>query len=133
MSWEYCCPKCKSNLNPSPMLILVASQDKKRMMIGFHPKPGKYDVYLPPNVTTENGSKWDFSCPLCQEDLRTEEDPNLCELELWVENEPQRILFSRIAGEHATFIVHGGALTEKHGADAPRYETIWNRARTMRY
>ena len=133
MSWEYSCPKCKTMLNPGPTVILIASRKKDRIMIGFHPKPGKYEVYLPPNVVTEEGSKWDFSCPMCHENLQTAEDKNLCELELQVNDQPQRILFSRVAGEHATFIVHGSTVKEKLGDDAPRYKDIMGLMKHMRY
>jgi hypothetical protein len=134
MSWEYSCPTCHSMLNPGTMVILIASHEETRAMIGMHPKPGKYDIYLPPGVVTENGDKWGFACPICHESLQTREDPNLCELVLKVDGDPLRILFSRIAGEHATFIVHADTmnLKEQHGEDASRYSSLWNRVKAMR-
>jgi len=102
-------------------------------MIGLHPKPGKYDVFLPPEVTAEDGSKWDFSCPMCHGQLITSEDPDLCELELKVDDEQVRILFSRIAGEHATFIMHEGAVKEKHGEDVARFKPFIQQMKYMRY
>ena len=122
MSWEYSCPKCQAMLNPGCAIILTASHEKTRVLIGMHPQPGKYEIFLPPNVSCEDGSKWDFSCPLCQEDLKTKDDGNLCELGLLVEGESMRIIFSRIAGEHATFILHEDSVQEKHGEDADRYD-----------
>lgn len=125
MSWEYSCPHCEGMLNPGCAIIMTASNEDKRVLIGMHPQPGKYEVYLPPKVNCEEGTKWDFHCPLCQEDLATEEEPDLCELELHVEDDTLRILFSRVAGEHATFVLHEDALREKHGEDTKKYDPFF--------
>ena len=122
MSWEYCCPQCKGMLNPGCAIIMTAANESARVLIGMHPQPGKYEVYLPPNVHCEDGTKWDFFCPLCRKNLATKEDDNLCELELMLEGDNLRILFSRIAGEHATFILHEDRLKEKFGDDANHYD-----------
>ena len=121
MSWEYTCPKCKVMLNPDRSVILEMARDDVNCMIGLHPQPGKYEVFLPPHVYTEDGTRWEFSCPMCKESLTTEEDLNLCELELKVEGSLLQILFSCVAGEHATFIVHDDTLKERYGKDANRY------------
>lgn len=132
MSWEYCCPKCKAMLNPGRDIILAAQHEETRVLIGLHPTPGKYEVYLPPRVAAEDGTKWGFSCPMCQSDLVTEEDDSLCELELSVDGKPVRILFSRIASEHATFIVHEGTPREEFGKDAVRYASRWAQLKYLR-
>ena len=125
MSWEYCCPSCKAMLNPDRVIMLTAACKDTRILIGLHPTPGKYEVYLPPEVTAEAGTKWDFSCPVCQGNLRTEEDKNLCELQLSVDEGPVRILFSRVAGEHATFVLYADQPRERFGKDAVRYASRW--------
>ena len=122
MSWEYRCPKCKTMLNPDSSIVLGAAHAGARMLIGMNPQPGKYEVYLPPKVSCQDGCKWDFFCPLCQEDLKIEEDRNLCELELVLGGENLRILFSRVAGEHATFVLHQDTLKERHGENSDRYK-----------
>lgn len=108
-------------LNPGSSIVLGAAHAGARMLIGMNPQPGKYEVYLPPKVSCEEGCKWDFFCPLCQEDLQIKEDANLCGLELVLEGENLRILFSRVAGEHATFVLHEDTLKERHGDHAERY------------
>ena len=132
MSWEYFCPHCQAGLDPDRAVVLAATRDDKRVLIGMHPQPGKYTVYLPPQVKTEDGDRWDFSCPVCQTDLATREDRNLCELRLRLEDEHLRILFSCVAGEHATFIVHGDSLKTSLGEHSDRYEPLWNKADTAR-
>lgn len=121
MSWEYSCPRCQTMLNPGRSIVLEMTRGDVDCLIGLHPKPGKYQVYLPPNVFTEDGTRWDFACPLCKESLATAGDPNLCELDLSVDGSQVKILFSCIAGEHATFILYQDRLKEKYGKDAPRY------------
>ena len=122
MSWEYSCPKCQAMLNPGCAIILTAYHDDKRFLIGMHPQPGKYEIFLPPKELCEDGEKWEFYCPLCQDTLRTKEDANFCELGLMVDGETLRILFSRVAGEHATFILHEDLVKERHGKDADLYD-----------
>ncbi len=121
MSWEYSCPRCKGTLNPDRSVILRMTREGVDCLVGLHPQPGKYEVYLPPGVTTDDGTCWDFACPLCDDALMTKAEPNLCELELAVEDENVRILFSRIAGEHATFIMYDDRSEERFGDDAGRY------------
>ena len=69
---------------------------------------------------------------MCRADLRTDEDENLCELVLRIEGEPLRILFSRVAGEHATFIMHGREVRERYGEDSPRYDQLVGQEKYLR-
>ncbi len=121
MSWEYCCPQCKAMLNPDRTITLVAEFKEARIMVGFHPRPGKYEVYLPPGVVAEDGTKWNFFCPLCQENLVTEKDADLCGLELRLDGKPVQVLFSRVVNEHATFLIYENTIRDKFGKDAVRY------------
>ena len=131
MSWEYCCPKCKTMLNPTKKIILCAAHGETRVMIGLHPQPGKYAVYLPPGVKAEDGQAWEFSCPMCHESLQTAPNSNFCELELILEGQPLRILFSRIAGEHATFVINKDKGREGLGEDQQKYDSQWSQGKTI--
>jgi hypothetical protein len=104
MRTDYCCPKCQALLNPDRSIILTAAHADTRVLIGFQPQPGNYEVYLPSGVSAEAGTQWEYSCPVCQAALTAEEDTNLCHLEMRVGDEVRKLLFSRIAGEQATFI-----------------------------
>jgi hypothetical protein len=95
-------------LNPDETVVLVATQGTRRVLIGFHPQPGNFDVFLPPDVTLAEGERWDFHCPVCQESLRSGELENLCELRMSEQGRKHRVFFSRVAGEHATFLVAEG-------------------------
>ena len=133
MNREYRCPKCKAMLNPDRSVILTATHGDICVLIGFHPQPGNYEVYLPPGVRAKKGSKWDFACPVCQASLTAEEADNLCELELCMEGKTLRLFFSRIAGEQATFVVREDDLKEKHGADLLQYDPLWAQLKYIRY
>ena len=122
MSWNYSCPNCGASLNPAETVVLTAAQGKTWMLVGFHPKPGNYRVFLPPDVSVDPGSRWDFFCPVCQENLVSEEDDNLCALEMESKDGRTTILFSRIAGERATFVVRGATVKKSFGEHATRYD-----------
>ena len=121
MSWTYRCPHCKAMLNPHDTIILTAARGDTRILAGFHPEPGNYAIYFPPDVELQDGETWDFFCPVCQADLKMEDNENLCLLELQEGERESQILFSRVAGEQATYLVAGGAVTAKLGADAQNY------------
>lgn len=125
MSWSYSCPWCGSMLNPDKTIILTAARGEDRVLIGFHPEPGNYELFLPPNVTISEGDHWDFFCPVCRENLVTGELEELCELRMTQDSEEHQVFFSRIAGEQATLVVSKGTgkprVKEKHGEHVVRY------------
>lgn len=128
MSWNYSCPWCGAMLNPDKTIILTASRGEERVLIGFHPEPGNYELFLPPNVTIREGDHWDFFCPVCRENLLTGELEGLCELRVMRDNEEHQVFFSRIAGERATLVVSKGPgkprVKEEHGDHAERYSQL---------
>jgi hypothetical protein len=132
MSKDYCCPRCEAVLNPDRSVILTATLGDIRILIGFHPEPGNYEIYLPPGFHAVPGSRWDFSCPVCQASLTAEEDPNLCRLVLREDGEESRLLFSRIAGQQATFVVREDRVEEAHGADTVHYDPLWAQLKYIR-
>jgi hypothetical protein len=123
MEWRFYCPKCGAAVNPAGIVTLIASRGSVVFMIGFNPEPGNYDLYLPFGFALPPGTEWTFSCPVCRADLRSADHQQLCELTLTVGNERRRLLFSRIAGERATYVLRGeGNSIEAHGDHADRYD-----------
>ena len=104
MRWTYSCPKCRAMLNPGDTIILVAARQDSRHLICFHPEPGNYEIHVPPGVEMAEGTKWDFLCPVCHEDLATEEGSDLCVVSLQEGETQSKVLFSRVAGEQMTFV-----------------------------
>jgi hypothetical protein len=120
MQWVYSCPHCKAILNPDATIMLVGVSDDDRIMVGFHPEPGNYRISIPVGHVIEVGSRWDFECPLCRRSLTAEIAPDLCCLDMVTEGARHRVYFSRIAGEHATFVISAEGI-EPHGEHAKRH------------
>ncbi len=120
MRWTYSCPKCRAMLNPDETVVLVGECGSRRILVGFHPQPGSYRAYLPPGFAMEEGSTWDFHCPVCGQNLFSEIAPELCALDMATQGVRHRLFFSRTAGERATFVVSAEGL-QTHGEHADRH------------
>ena len=120
MRWTYACPHCEAMLNPDETVVLIGECGPHRVLMGFHPEPGNYQAYLPDGLELQEGSMWEFSCPVCARDLRTDFAPELCALDMATQGVRHRLYFSRVAGEHATFVITAEGI-QKHGRDAERH------------
>ncbi len=69
MRWTYACPHCEAMLNPDETVVLIGECGPHRILIGFHPEPGNYRAFFPPEFELQEGSMWDFSCPVCDRSL----------------------------------------------------------------
>ena len=121
MDWTYSCPHCAATLNPKDTIVLRAERDDHRFLVGFHPQPGNYEVDLPEGEALAPGSRWTFSCPVCDRDLVSELSDELCALDMKLHDESHRVYFSRIAGEEATFVVSAEGLLTDHGVHTDKY------------
>lgn len=121
MHWTYSCPHCAATLNPDRNIVLRAEREDRRILVGFHPQPGNYEVELPPGEAMEPGTCWTFSCPVCDHDLVSELSEELCALDMSLHDERHRVYFSRIAGEKATFVVSAEGLLTDHGVHTDRH------------
>lgn len=120
MRWSYSCPHCGGILNRENSIMLIGTHDNDRIIIGFHPTPGNYEISLPPGYVIEEGSSWFFSCPLCQESLVSDISPQLCCIDMVAKDIRHRVYFSRTAGEHATFVISAEDI-KHHGEHADRH------------
>lgn len=114
MNWCYSCPRCKAFLNPDETVVLIGECGPHRILMGFHPEPGNYRGYLPPGFQLQEGSTWDFFCPVCGRSLVSDEEPGLCALDLDTQGVRHRLFFSRTAGERATFVISAEGIAS-HG------------------
>ncbi len=121
MRWTYSCPHCQAMLNPNETVILLAKMQDRDVLVGLHPQPGNYQVYLPPEVEMAAGTQWSFSCPVCRRELTTELSENLCALDMRTGRHAHRMYFSRVAGERATFMVTAEGLLKDFGVHADQY------------
>ena len=123
MAWTYSCTACGSVVNPGGgMVVLVGLFGGAQMLIGFHPEPGDYTLYLPPGAELEHGNIWSFHCPVCHGSLQSDLNENLCSHDLDENGAKKRVLFSRIAGEHATYVVSGDTEAISLGEDQDNYD-----------
>lgn len=121
MHWTYSCPHCHAVLNPNEVIMLCAEHENHRLLIGLHPQPGNYDVELPPGETMEAGSRWSFSCPVCEHSLVSELNEDLCALDMCSPGGEHRIFFSRVTGEQATFTITAEGMLTDHGIHTDQY------------
>lgn len=121
MPWTYSCPHCRAVLNPDESIVLLAETGGDRFLAGFHPQPGNYEIYLPPEVEAVAGTVWEFSCPVCRASLTTEVAEELCALDVASGAETHRVYFSRVCGEQATFVVSAEGLLQDFGLHTDRY------------
>jgi len=117
MRWTYSCPHCEAMLNPDETVILLAEQRSDIFLVGLHPEPGNYRAYMPPGHEVEDGSRWNFRCPVCHHNLTAAIAPDLCALDMVSGGVKHRVYFSRTAGEQATFVVSAEGI-ERLGTDA---------------
>lgn len=122
MKWTYSCPHCNAMLNPQDAIILLARHEGQVWLVGLHPEPGQYEIFVPPGVDVVPGDQWNFSCPVCTAELTTDFSDALCAVDIHTDDEDHRVFFSRIAGEQATFIVSAEGLHSVHGKDIEAYE-----------
>jgi hypothetical protein len=92
-------------LNPDETVVLVGECGPHRLLFGFDPKPGTYRAHVPPGFTLEEGSTWNFMCPVCGSSLESEAAPGLCAIDLATQGVRHRLFFSPTVGERATFVV----------------------------
>jgi hypothetical protein len=131
MEWIYSCPKCTAILNPGPSIILLGRHEGREALLAFHPEPGNYEVGVPHNVIIRKGELWDFFCPVCHDSISVSGKNKLAGLEMTDGNDNwYKVIFSRIAGEYATFVITRGPelKVKKLGVDFTKYENcLWKK------
>jgi len=125
MDLKYSCPDCNAVLNPGANIILMGRHEGLNMLFAFHPEPGIYDFETPHTEYLNAGDLWEFYCPVCQKSLAVPDEENLAVIDMtdgvgnW-----HKVIFSRIAGEHATYVVTKGKelSVEEYGSDLSNYD-----------
>lgn len=117
----YFCPKCQATLNPNVKIILSSRKGDVHGLILMSPRPGEYDAIAAGELMLANGDRVDFYCPLCRADLTSRVDDNLAELGMRTTDGAEgRVDFSRVYGEHATYLVMRGEV-RRYGSHADQY------------
>jgi len=136
MKWTYRCPKCNAHLNPAEdHIVLLGECEQGKGLMVFASRPGDYGLHHAAELEVVEGAEWRFSCPVCRADLATEatevegaEERKLAVVTMTdARGGEHRVLFSRIAGEKATFVVSAeGVVLERFGEHQMRYQgMVW--------
>jgi hypothetical protein len=124
MTNRYYCPHCQGLLNPGTKVIFVIERGSERGLILLSPELGDYAVVLAEAISIEPGVLHRLYCPVCHGDLTSSVNGNLVEILCREPDGSQsRVNFSRVGGEHATF-VRGPGGVQSYGEHAERYATV---------
>ena len=96
------------------MITMTLDTGEKSNLI-LDPQPGNYDYKCSPPLSLKDGQFVNCFCPYCWESLQSEKYPNFVRLGLTRPDKDQvTILFSRLVGQHKTYIVNN-KFTEEFG------------------
>jgi hypothetical protein len=124
MSNNYLCPHCKASLNPGNKVILRLQRGRKKGLVLLSPQVGNYRTILPEGLELQAGDRVQLSCPVCEADLTSPVNRNLCHvLRRDDDGELLRVFFSKTYGEHATFVIHEDQI-RTYGDDAALYDSV---------
>jgi hypothetical protein len=123
MSRHYSCPHCTKVLNPGTKVVLLIQNNGDHELILLSPELGDYTVVYPLSFEPELGKSYTFRCPVCHRDLQSDLNDNLVELEAeTIDGRTERVGFSRVYGERATFVGSGPDHVTLYGDHATRYD-----------
>ena len=123
MSRHYSCPHCNKVFNPGTKVVLIIEHDGDRELILLSPELGDYTVVYPLTFEPELGRKYAFLCPVCHTDLTSDVNDNLVEIEAETDDgRNEKVGFSRVFGERATFVGSGPDHVTLYGDHATRYD-----------
>jgi len=122
MATDFKCPHCLNLLNVGQNIVFTARNKwGTNGLIMLHPEIGNYTVLKHPNFEVHEGEMLDFYCLYCNKQLISERNKNLAKILMCDDNGIEyEILFSRIAGQHATYKIIGENY-EIFGEDASEY------------
>jgi hypothetical protein len=123
MKRNYHCPHCRRTLNPGTKVVLLIDNDGDRELILLSPDLGDYTVVYPLSFEPRLGLRYTFFCPVCQTDLTSAANENLVGLDAETDDgRRERVGFSRVYGERATFVGSAPGHVTLYGDHATRYE-----------
>jgi len=114
------CPRCDCVLSLGDRLVLAGENSGERVLFLFHASPGDHDYTVDDDVEITRGTVWEFRCPTCFESLTAPFDERLAVVRLIDGERELSVLFSRIAGQRATFVIGADGVT-CHGDDHDLY------------
>ncbi len=124
MKKRYLCPFCRVVLNPNIKIVFSVHKGAHRGLMLFNAKPGDYGFIADPDFPLNEGETVNFHCPVCAKSLTSPTNDHFIEVLLdQGDSTLSKVEFSRVYGEHATFIVDGEDV-EAYGEDAQDFDDI---------
>ncbi len=124
MKKTYLCPHCNAVLNPNEKIVFIVDDGDQRGLLLLSAKPGDYRLIADPNFPLVKGRVATFICPVCTKSLTSPVNDNFVEIKLdQGGNALSTVEFSRVFGEHATFILDGREMAA-FGEDADDLDDI---------
>lgn len=123
---DFLCPKCKGHLNAGGYLIFnTKNQKNQKGLILLDPGVGSYDYKHHENYNFQKGENIEFTCPICQYDLKSKKNPKFASvIMIDHQNMEYEVLFSRIAGEKSTYVFAKDNI-EAFGEHAEDFEDLF--------
>ena len=122
---NYLCPHCRTYLRVWNNIVFIVRAEGKNLhgIFLLNPELGNYDFIHHSSIRFEEGDMLDFYCPVCQADLTAAEiSRNLARVIMTDENNTEYdVFFSKICGQHSTFLIHKEDIVEKFGKDSSVY------------
>lgn len=124
METTFKCPECHSFLNIGKKLVLSSGvEDNKKGLCSFETELGNYNIETN-DLNYKEGKLVNFYCPLCFANLTSDIHPNLASILMSEgENGEFRIIFSKIAGEKATYKIQNNKL-KCYGIHKDKYKSL---------
>lgn len=122
MKTDFLCPHCSNILNVGENVVFsTTNKDNKEGLILLHPEMGNYSLVKHPSFQFNKGDLLEFRCPFCKAILQSDKHENLAKILIRDEaGNIGEVHFSRISGQHSTYMIIGEHL-EVFGRDASDY------------
>jgi hypothetical protein len=104
--YNYYCPKCNDKLDQDSKIVLnLLKINGEKAKIFLDPKPHSYKVNCEPKISFKKNELVEFICPSCNINLASVEyNKFACIILKVTENVIFEVFFSRIYGDHRTFV-----------------------------
>lgn len=124
MRRSYFCPHCEGLLNPGSLVVFVIEDQGRRELVLLSPEPGNYAMVYRDTIVLVPGKPYMLRCPMCDADLVSPDDDRLLEINSRSDDgSTVRVQFSRIYGQHATYLLSRGGV-EQFGEHAERLDPV---------
>ncbi len=124
MKNDYVCPHCRGHLKVHQYIVISArTEDDRKGLLFLSPEIGDYTSKTHPTLKLETGKHVDYYCPICHADLAAKDvNNNLARIIKVDESGTEDILlFSEIAGEKCTYVIHPDDEMDTFGDDCQHY------------